>query len=116
MNSLESRVAELEAAIREHRSQKADDRCIEDDDRLYAVLGDGITCDRRVGDKGAMLENCRRFIENRCQGGGWPTYRELEERLAAAHRRVNAAETLLSNQRVMIDQLTRERDEALAAR
>jgi sarcosine oxidase delta subunit len=76
----------LRAAIFKHRSQKADDRCIEDDDELYAALGDGIKCDRRVGDKLAMLTNCARFIERRCEGGGWPSYADLEseiERLRA---------------------------------
>lgn len=68
----------LAAAIRDHRSQKADDRCIEDDDRLYAALNDGVKCDRRVGDKLAMLRNCERFIDRRCEGGGWPTYAEVE--------------------------------------
>lgn len=72
------RIAELENAIKTHRSQKADDRCIEDDDRLYEALGDRIKCDRRVGDKEAMKHNCARFIDNRCEGGGWPTYVELE--------------------------------------
>lgn len=70
----------LYAAIYEHHSQKADDRCIEDDDRLYAAAGLP-PCDRRVGDKAAMIVNCARFIENRCQGGGWATYAELERQL-----------------------------------
>ena len=60
----------LREAIETHRSQKADDRCIEDDDRLYEALGDGIKCDRRVGSKEEMLHNCSRFIERRCEGGG----------------------------------------------
>lgn len=68
----------LRRAIKTHRAQKADDRCIEDDDRLYAVLADGIKCDRRVGDKAAMLRNCDRFIDRRCQSGGWRSYAELE--------------------------------------
>lgn len=71
----------LKDAIRMHREQKADDRCIEDDDRLYAVLNDGIKCDRRVGDKAAMLHNCERFINNRCESGKWPTYAQLEQRI-----------------------------------
>lgn len=75
---LRHRVGVLESAIREHRDQRADDRCIEDDDRLYASLGDGIQCDRRVGDKGAMLENCRRFISQRCESGQWKSYADLE--------------------------------------
>lgn len=67
-------------AVRDHRAQRADDRCIEDDDALYAALEDGIKCDRRVGDKDAMLENCRRFVSQRCEGGGpWKSYRELEQ-------------------------------------
>jgi hypothetical protein len=77
-DQLTARVAVLEAAIREHRSQRADDRCHLDDDRLYAALGDGIKCDRRVGDKLAMLRNCERFIDRRCEGGHWPTYADLE--------------------------------------
>ncbi len=68
----------LAEAIREHRRQKADDRCIEDDDRLYAALGDGIKCDRRVGSKEEMLKSCARFIDRRCEAGTWPTYSELE--------------------------------------
>lgn len=75
------RIKELEDAIRLHRAQKADDRCIEDDDKLYAILGDGILCDRRVGDKVDMLQNCIRFINNRCESGNWPSYAELEEKL-----------------------------------
>jgi hypothetical protein len=74
------------AAVESHHRQKADDRCIEDDDRLYAAFGLP-PCDRRVGDKAAMLANCARFIDRRCEGGGWPTYAELEaerDRLRAA--------------------------------
>lgn len=82
----EARIAELEAAIRAHRAAKADDRCIEDDDALYAALGDDIPCDRRVGDKFAMLRNCARFIENRCEGGGWPSYVEVEAERDAARQ------------------------------
>lgn len=75
----------LRTAIEEHRAQKADDRCIEDDDKLYEALGDGIKCDRRVGDKYEMLGNCARFIDRRCEGGGWPSYVDLEKELTDAH-------------------------------
>lgn len=78
VRSQDVRNRELERAIREHRDQKADDRCIEDDDRLYAALGDGIKCDRHVGNRAEMLLNCARFIDQRCEGGVWPSYRELE--------------------------------------
>lgn len=76
----------LRGAIRAHRAQKADDRCVEDDDRLYAALGDGVGCDRRVGDKAEMLRSCARFIERRCEGGGWPTYAELEAECGVLRR------------------------------
>ena len=52
-----------------------------DDDELYEVLGDNIKCDRRVGDKVDMLINCARFIERRCEAGGWPTYAQLEQEI-----------------------------------
>ncbi len=85
-------VKRLRAAIVKHRSQKADDRCIEDDDELYTALGDGIKCDRRVGDKDAMLANCARFIERRCEGGGWPSYTDLEAELEAQRHATAEAE------------------------
>lgn len=95
---LSERVFQLEEAIRIHRSQKADDRCIEDDDRLYAVLGDGIKCDRQVGCKEDMLRNCQRFIENRCEGGEWPSYAELEEKLSKVVQFIKDYYTILYEQ------------------
>lgn len=74
----------LAEAIRIHRSQKADDRCWMDNDKLYEALGDGIKGDHRVGDKGAMLHNCERFVTNCCiEGGPWKSYAELESELAS---------------------------------
>lgn len=70
----------LKNAIADHHRQKADDRCIEDDDRLYAAAGLP-PCERRVGDKTEMLLNCARFIERRCEGGHWPSYAELEKEI-----------------------------------
>lgn len=78
LRRLAAEVERLKQAIRSHRGQRADDRCIEDDDKLYAALGDGIPCDRRVGDKFAMARSCLRFIDRRCEGGHWPSYVELE--------------------------------------
>lgn len=69
----------LLAAVREHHGQKADDRCVEDDDRLYEAA-DLPPCDRRVGSKEEMLRNCERFIDRRCEGGGpWRSYADLEQ-------------------------------------
>lgn len=72
---------ELRDAIIGHRLQRADDRCISDDDELYAALRDGITCDRRVGSQMDMAVNCIRFIRNRTEGGCWPSYVELEAKI-----------------------------------
>ena len=86
----------LLAAIKEHHDQKADDRCILDDTDLYAAAGLG-PADHGVGDKAAMLENCKRFIERRCKGGGWPTYAELEKQLEALKRRISNLEASSDN-------------------
>lgn len=83
VRQLLAEAAKLREAIAEHHRQKADDRCIEDDDRLYAAAKLP-PCDRRVGSKEAMMSNCRRFIDRRCEGGGWLSYVELESQLAAA--------------------------------
>lgn len=79
INTLLSYATLLRDAIIEHRSQLADDRCIEDDDCLYDAVGDDIKCDRRVGSKEDMLKNCQKFIRQRCEEGGWKTYAELEK-------------------------------------
>lgn len=78
--SLQQENKRLLDAIRKHHSQKADDRCVFDDDELYAAAGLP-PVDRRVGDKFAMAQNCLRFIERRCEGGHWPSYVELEREL-----------------------------------
>lgn len=79
-----TRYEHLLGAVRRHAAQKADDRCVADDDALYRAAGlDPDAVDRRVGDKFEMLKNCARYIDRRCQGGGWPTYAELEAALPA---------------------------------
>lgn len=75
------RLDSLEAAIRKHRDQKADDRCWMDDLELYAALGDQVVPDNRVGCPAEMLANCERFIARRCAGGEWPSYLALETEL-----------------------------------
>lgn len=91
----QARIDKLEAAIRQHRDQKADDRCWEDDERLYDILGGEKKADHRVGDKLAMVKNCIRFIETRCVGGLWPTYVELEAQVNVLNKRAQLAEEKL---------------------
>lgn len=70
----------LKSAVLHHWQQKADDRCIDDDTELYKAFGLE-PADHRVGDRFEMLKNCMRFVENRCQGGHWSTYVELESKI-----------------------------------
>jgi hypothetical protein len=86
----------LRNAIIKHRSQIADDRCIEDDDELYKAVGDGIR-DRRVGNQEEMLANCKRYISQRCTSGGhWITYTELLNRLCEAITALKLAERIIA--------------------
>ena len=83
------KVRTLEAAIRTHYEQHADDLCWMDDIALYAAIGLPPR-DKSVGDPCAMLENCKRFIAQRCQPGGtWKSYAELEEELATVRRQLD---------------------------
>ena len=75
----------LLAVIREVHGQYADDLCWMDIDKIFFAAGLPVP-DRSVGDKAAMLSNCKRFIEAMCQDGKWQSYKELEserDRLAA---------------------------------
>lgn len=103
----------LRSAIAEHRGQKADDRCIEDDDRLYEALQDGIKCDRRVGSKEDMLAHCARFIERRCEGGGHLSYFELERQKEHWMTRALRAEADLEESALAASDLLPELDRLL---
>lgn len=81
-------------AIKDHHAQKADDRCIFDDDKLYTAAGLP-TCDRRVGNKLEMVANCARFIDKRCEEGGWPSYVEIEKDLNDARKIMSQAAGLI---------------------
>lgn len=82
---MEHKYYKLLDAVKLHHAQKADDRCIEDDDRLYDAAGLP-PCDRRVGNKEEMLKNCKRFIERRCESGGWATYQELKDMIQVMYQ------------------------------
>lgn len=80
---LEGCYVELLDAVRWHHSQKFDDLCHEDDNRIYKAAGLPPR-DNHIGDQEAMLKNCQRFINQRCQPGGdkeWTSYVELELKL-----------------------------------
>jgi hypothetical protein len=84
----------LRAAIVKHRSQRADDRCHQDDLELYAALGDGVQADNTMPPREEFLANCARFYDRRCQGGDWPSYQQLEAENARLRLLVEAADAL----------------------
>jgi hypothetical protein len=96
-----SRVAELEAAIRQHRDERGDDRCHADDGRLYAVLPEGDTRPER--ETAVTIENCQRYIECRQTGREYvsPQRRieELEAEVVQLRQRLSAVEGLESDWR-----------------
>jgi hypothetical protein len=85
-----NRYNRLHTAVVKHHDQKADDRCWMDDDELYAAAGLP-PVDRRVGDQEEMLKNCKRFIPLRTEGGGWPSYIQLEKWIIDLRRAINTA-------------------------
>ena len=61
---LYEKIERLEAAIREHRDQKGDDRCWLDDLKLYDVLGETPPA-LSLPPKCEFLESCARYWEQR---------------------------------------------------
>lgn len=59
-----ARVAALEAAIRNHRDQRGDNRCWLDDRELYAVIDD-TQADTALPEKPEFLQSCERFWQQR---------------------------------------------------
>src|ERR1051325_11542175 len=86
----------LYKAILTHQSQHADDRCWMDDQELYKAAG--LVGDNHVGNPEAMLENCKRFIKTRCQGGNWVSYAELEAENVKLKELLTKAQGLLTEQ------------------
>lgn len=74
----EDRFIALRDVIFDVHEQHGDDLCFMSIDRIFAAVGLPVP-DRKVGDKAAMLANCRRYIDVMCQGGQWKSYAELEE-------------------------------------
>lgn len=59
-------IERLKAAIREHRDQRGDDRCWQDDAKLYSALGtEGARAETGLPPKAEFLESCSRYWERR---------------------------------------------------
>ncbi len=87
-----------------HHGQIADDRCFEDDDRLYSWFGLPAV-DRTIGDPQEMHANCWRFIQNRCQAGGpWRSYRELLEEADQLRQTIRTMQVAAAEQDVRLEE------------
>lgn len=71
LTAAQERERALKDAIRLHRDERGNDRCWLDDDRLYAVLGEG-TGDRALPCKSEFLSNCARYWEQRQPAAATP--------------------------------------------
>lgn len=92
-------------------SQRGDDVCWMDIDRIFLAAGLTVP-DRAVGDKTAMKRNCDRFIDTMCSGGPWTSYAQLESlviRLVLVARRYEY--TLARGERSRSDELKKELDD-----
>jgi glutamate-1-semialdehyde aminotransferase len=64
--ALRAEVDRLASAIRDHRDQRGDDRCFEDDQKLYGVLGEPIPANvTALPPRCDFLESCSRYHEQR---------------------------------------------------
>lgn len=77
--------AQLLKVIQEVHAARGDDVCWMDIDKIFVAAGLSVP-DRRVGDKEAMLKNCKLFIDNMCAGGKWKSYFELEREVATLQK------------------------------
>ena len=90
LERVEAENAKLEAAIRNHRDQRGDDRCYLDDAELYSVLGESeaVTV---LPPKEVFLANCARFHASRQKPG--EKYETEEERYQDLKTKVAELET-----------------------
>jgi len=78
MTEKEINYEKLLKVIKDVHSQKVDDVCWMDIDLIFKAAGLPIP-DRSVGDKDAMLKNCKVFIETMCSKGNWESYEKVKK-------------------------------------
>lgn len=112
-------VGHLKAAIREHRDQRGDDRCHLDDQKLYAVLGEGdadpYAHDATLPPKGEFLRSCERYWHQRQPKSGTDaivsgcmTIAQLEADIASLSRNLRETANSYDFARGEIDRLKAE--------
>jgi hypothetical protein len=78
----------LQAAVREHRDARGDDRCWKDDEELYAALPEGYTPPER--DTSVQLAMCERYIASRQHPA--TEYVSPEREIERLQKRINELE------------------------
>jgi hypothetical protein len=63
LSQQQERIDQLEAAIRKHRDARGHDRCWENDQELYAALGEATPVDPGLPSREEFLTNCARYFE-----------------------------------------------------
>lgn len=97
----------LKAAIRSHRDERGHDRCWLDDQKLYAVLGEG-GADGTLPPRAEFLSNCERYYDIRRDKGEWTPTSERDFAIARAQQ----AEAALVDERRMYEEMKEQRNEA----
>lgn len=93
--NLRTEIERLEIAIRQHRDQRGDDRCWQDDLKLYEALPEGLgKAELGLPSPEEMLKNCKRYITCRHQPGTpYISPQRRIEQLEADNARLRAAYT-----------------------
>lgn len=67
-----NRIKELEAAIKKHREQTGHEMCWENDEELWAVLGDDVKVDHTPPEWCEFIQKCAEYRKSR-ERDGHPT-------------------------------------------
>lgn len=70
---------ELRNEVKKFATQRGDDRCFLDDQRLAKLVD--VEINNSMPSKEKFLANCERYYDKRCKNADWPSYQELEEKL-----------------------------------
>lgn len=123
LNSALDEINRLKDAIREHRDQKADDRCWLDDQKLYAVLGEG-PAQTALPPREEFLKSCANFYDKRQNPTELPlpcmmTMRELQDTVERCQERIIILDRTLARYRegfdVIVTYEPQARDQAVVS-
>jgi hypothetical protein len=65
IDALKAEISLLRAAIAKHREASGHEQCWENDEELYAVLGDGKTTEKFLPPRCEFRQKCKEYYESR---------------------------------------------------